>query len=177
MPKSKCFKAIDVPYWRTQIIGLSSSCCCSVLEGARPAHPCWVQPVSGQTHWARVPGSWDHLNFTTCNFFDAVTERRENNGEGLQPGPTQPGTSISSELSSETCFHLDVKVSFEGFPPLSATLASGVKYNTLPCRFSPSTQCEWNSSWEMLFQGFSSSCSSLNPGEEGHIPAPRRREQ
>ena len=29
------------------------------------------------------------------------------------------------------------KVSFEGFPPLSATLASGVKYNTLPCRSSP----------------------------------------
>ena len=28
----------------------------------------------------------------------------------------------------------DPKVSFEGFPPLSATLASGVKYNTLPCR-------------------------------------------
>ena len=35
--------------------------------------------------------------------------------------------------------HLSVsllKVSFEGFPPLSATLASGVKYNTLPCRSS-----------------------------------------
>ena len=31
-------------------------------------------------------------------------------------------------------FHFDSKVSFEGFPPLSATLASGVKYNTLPCR-------------------------------------------
>ena len=31
-------------------------------------------------------------------------------------------------------FHFDPKVSFEGFPPLSATLASGVKYNTLPCR-------------------------------------------
>ena len=29
-----------------------------------------------------------------------------------------------------------LKVSFEGFPPLSATLASGVKYNTLPCRSS-----------------------------------------
>ena len=36
--------------------------------------------------------------------------------------------------------HLDMKVSFEGFPPLSATLASGVKYNTLPCRSSSITQ-------------------------------------
>ena len=51
--------------------------------------------------------------------------------------------SLSSGLSflrNLPLFHLDVKVSFEGFPPLSATLASGVKYNTLPCRYSSTTQ-------------------------------------
>ena len=83
-----------------------------------------------------------HLNCITCNFSDAVPERREDNGKGLQPGPAQPGTFpfIRIILRNLPLFHLDVKVSFEGFPPLSATLASGVKYNTLPCRYSSTTQ-------------------------------------
>ena len=61
-----------------------------------------------------------------------VTERRKGNGESVQPGSAQPGIPFSSEAYFS--FHFDSKVSFEGFPPLSATLASGVKYNTLPCR-------------------------------------------
>ena len=53
--------------------------------------------------------------------------------------PLSPSPRDLSSMLYAIIKHLSVsllKVSFEGFPPLSATLASGVKYNTLPCRSS-----------------------------------------
>merc|ERR1719447_2021865 len=81
--------------------------------------------------------------------------------------------------------HLSVsplKVSFEGFPPLSATLASGVKYNTLPCRVSPAPAPRSILVKKVTFQrreGESSSGSSggsLGASQSGYLDMASLRE-